>query len=288
MSGNQQAKHDPLEEAIEAFQRMTVPERPSDAGVLAQLGTRRRDAAQPVSTPSPSKRRYLMRLLVPSTAAALILIGALGLFLLNSTPPVALADVIKAAEQHKLVRVKKTQVTETTDTFTPRGELTSTEYWDLKAPRTRSESRVGDDLLLDIQDEVNGRQLMMNSKNKTGTLFIRNAKNLSFLDNLKKLQERKETTSGKDTLDGHEVVRYSLKEGDNTTTLWVDRKTKLPIRMEYEMINPTPNITLNKWTWTDFEWDPELKEVNNLDELFSTKPPKDYNISEIDKTREDQ
>jgi hypothetical protein len=215
-------------------------------------------------------------------------VALLGFLLMNGTASVALADIVKAAEKHKLVRLKKTQVTETTHTGAPRGELTSTEYWDLKAPRTRSESRVGDDVLLDIQDYINGRQLMTNSRNKTGTLFIHNAKNMSFLDNLRQLQGRKETTSAKDTLDGREVLKYSLKEGDNTTTLWVDPKTKLPVKMEYEMVNPTPTITLNKWMWADFEWDPELKGVKNLDDLFSTKLPKDYHITEIDKTRDDK
>lgn len=56
-----------------------------------------------------------MRLFVPSAAVALVLLGGLALSLLNSTPSVALADVVKAAENHNLVRFKQTQITETTD-----------------------------------------------------------------------------------------------------------------------------------------------------------------------------
>jgi hypothetical protein len=227
-----------------------------------------------------------MRVLVPSAAAAAVLLGVAGLVFLHTSSPIALAGVIKAAEKHKLLRVTRTQLTETTDRVAPRGELTSTEYWDLKAPRTRAESRVGDQALLDVQDYVKGRQLMTNSKTKTATVFLRKAQKRSFLDNLRKLQERKETTSAKDTLDGREIVKYSLKEGNNTTALWVNPKTRLPVRLEYEMINPTPTITLNRYTWTDFAWDPELPGVSSLDELFSTVPPQGYQVTEVDQTGE--
>ena len=249
---------------------------------------------RPLSIPSPLKRRYLMRLLVSSAAAVLVLISGLVLFLLNGAASLALADVVKAAEKHKLLRVKMTQVTETTDPLVPRGELTTTEYWDLKAPRTRYESRVprsdqlDEQVLIDVTDYVKGRKLMTNSLKKDATLFITNPKQMSFLDNLKKLQERKETSSTKDTLEGREAVKYLLKEGDNTTTLWVNPETKLPVRMEYELLNATPAIPLNRFTWTDFEWDPELKDVKSLDDLFSTQPPKGYHVTEINKTSEDK
>jgi hypothetical protein len=292
MSENQQPDHDPLEQAINAFRRMAVPDQPPDAEVLARFGTASGAAARPVSIPAASKRRYLMRLLVPSAAAALVVIGGVALVLLNGTASLALADVVEAAAKHHLLRVKVTQVTETGDPLAPRGELTSTEYWDLKVPRTRSESRIpgsdqlGEQVIIDITDYAGGRKLITNSLRKDGTLFIMNAKKMSFLDNLKKLQDRKDTTATKDSLDGNELVKYRLKDGDNTTTLWVDVKTKLPVRMEYEMVNPTPGITRNQFTWTDFEWDPKLSDVKNLDELFSTEPPKGYAVQKVDKTGE--
>jgi hypothetical protein len=87
MSENQQPNHDPLEEATLAFQRMTVPERPADAEVLARLGSLNGDLAQPSRIPSRSNRRPLARLLVASTAAAVLLLGGLALFLQPSAPP---------------------------------------------------------------------------------------------------------------------------------------------------------------------------------------------------------
>jgi hypothetical protein len=86
MSENQQSNHDPLEEAIRAFQGMTVCERPPDAEVLARFGVCQGDLSQPACSPIPSKRRHLMYLIGSATAAAVLLFGALALFLRNSPP----------------------------------------------------------------------------------------------------------------------------------------------------------------------------------------------------------
>lgn len=87
MSENQQPNHDLLEEGIHAFQRMSVPERPLDAEVLAQFGTRQGDLSQPSRIPLPSPRRFRMHVMVSSTAAAVLLSAGLALFLRNSSPP---------------------------------------------------------------------------------------------------------------------------------------------------------------------------------------------------------
>jgi hypothetical protein len=57
--------------------------------------------------------------------------------------------------------------------------------------------------------------------------------------------------------DGRETVKYRLEEDGNTTNFWVDANTKLAVRMEYEMINPTPNIRRNRFVFSDFVWEPE-------------------------------
>src|SRR5262245_4527384 len=103
MSENQQPNHDPLEEAIGAFRRMTVPDGPPDAEVLAQLGTGPRDTAGPHSIPFPWRRRYLMRLLIPSAAATLLALLVGGLLLMNGTAPVAFADVVENVKNAKSV-----------------------------------------------------------------------------------------------------------------------------------------------------------------------------------------
>jgi hypothetical protein len=87
MSDNQQPDHDLLEEALHAFQRMSVPQRPIDAEVLAQFGTRQGGLSQPYRIPIPSKRRFRMYVMVSSTAAVVLLSAGLALFLQNSSPP---------------------------------------------------------------------------------------------------------------------------------------------------------------------------------------------------------
>jgi len=87
MSDNQEPNHDLLEEAIHAFQRMSVPERPLDAEVLAQCGSRQGDLSRPSCIPISPKRRHFMHIVLSSAAAAVLLLGGLALYLRISSPP---------------------------------------------------------------------------------------------------------------------------------------------------------------------------------------------------------
>jgi hypothetical protein len=87
MSDNPQSHQDPLEEVISAFQAMTVCERPPDAEVLARYGIRQGNVSRRSGIPMSSKRRYLVYLVVSSTAAAVLVFGGLAIFLRNSPPP---------------------------------------------------------------------------------------------------------------------------------------------------------------------------------------------------------
>jgi hypothetical protein len=307
MSKDPQSQDDPLEEAVEAFRQMTVPDRPPDAGVLARLATVAGETAAAVPVPSSSKRRHLMRVAVPSAAAALLLLGGAAVFLLTATPAPTLADVVKAAEKHKLVKFKQVQTTDTKDMVGASTE--STVYADLKAPRFRSESlnrfqdpddrtELIEEVNVSVQDATKGRHLMINTHPGGKLLPPRKdawlgggrgegKKGKSYLENLQEFQQKKGVTSGKDKLDGRETVKYRFEEEGNTNTMWVDAATKLPVRLEYEMVDPTPDITRNKWVWTDYEWDPELpKGFKSLDALFDTTPPKDYKLT--DDTKKDK
>jgi hypothetical protein len=102
-------------------------------------------------------------------------------------------------------------------------------------------------------------------------------KNRGFLDSLRDLQASKNTLSTRAELDGRQVAKYRLKDGNRTMSLWVDPQTKLPIRVEIEMIDPTPRIARNEWVYTDFEWDP--KDADR-EKLFSTDPPAGYVVED--------
>ena len=115
---------------------------------------------------------------------------------------------------------------------------------------------------------------MTNSRERTRWVGPGNKDYKSFLGAIREFQRKKDVTSGKETLDGRETVRYRLEEGGNVANVWVDANTNLPVRMEYQMIDPTPDITRNTYVWSDFEWDPELPQgFKGLDELFSARPP---------------
>jgi hypothetical protein len=73
------------------------------------------------------------------------------------------------------------------------------------------------------------------------------------------------------------VLKYRLQEADKTTSLWVDPRTKLPLRIECEMLHTTPEIARETWTYTDFEWDPR---VSDPAQLFSTEPPPGYAVED--------
>ena len=100
-----------------------------------------------------------------------------------------------------------------------------------------------------------------------------------FINRLRELQASKNTLSTLADLDGRDATKYCLKEreGNMTTSLWVDPLTKLPIRVEIELIDPTPRIARNEWVFTDFEWDPE---VADTEKLFSTDPPPGFAVED--------
>jgi hypothetical protein len=59
----------------------------------------------------------------------------------------------------------------------------------------------------------------------------------------------------------------------------MDEKTNLPVREEYEISEPAgnPQIKLNRFVITEFEWDPEVKDAVKL---FSTDPPEGYTVED--------
>jgi outer membrane lipoprotein-sorting protein len=281
MNQKNRPAHDPLEELIEAFQRMSVPDRPCDGEVLGRLGTCRGGRAGPVSDCPPSKRPYLLRLLISSAAAALLLAGSLGLLVLNSTAPLAVADVVKAARKHKLVRYKQQQTV-----FNE--ENVSTCYADLTAQRLRSESHAkqpdGEPVFVSVQDSV--RHLAIKSRQKTAWLGLTPKGFKSFCCSLEEFEQQKGVSQVQEKLGDLAAVKYCFKDGDQTSSLWVDAKTMLPVRMEQEVTGSGVKVVRNRFVWTDFEWDPELpKGFRNLDELFSTRPPEGYTLDDQTKDK---
>ena len=104
-------------------------------------------------------------------------------------------------------------------------------------------------------------------------------KDKSFLETLRTLKVNDDTVAAKEALDGRNTTRYRLAEGDWTSTVWIDLKSNLPVRIEYELSGDAVGgeFASMKWIYTDFEWDPN---VENIDTLFSTEPPSGYEFED--------
>jgi len=269
------------------------------------------------------------------TVAASLAIAITATWLLvNTTTPVALAQVIESTLKHRLVKYKIQNRAEVRDDLKARyvGDATNeyAMYSDLTMPRMRLEksrestlngvaeqswdeildygadrwlSLYRFDLILsetDTTDEKQKQAIRMLLADKSGPgvhqrlakLFrapLPNkastatnfkpysdmGKEQSFLQTLRTLQTNNATVSSKEMLYGQEATKYRLKEGGWTSTVWVDVSSKLPIRIEYDLVGETAGkmFASRKWTYTDFEWDPT---VDNIDALFSTTAPQGY------------
>jgi hypothetical protein len=272
MTEDHQSDHDLLESAVREFRRMPVPVRPSDEDLLARLATHRPTAGQTFPFPSASTRILLMNPTLRYATAG-VLIAITGWLFIARAGTIVLADVVKAAEQHTLVRYTETQIT---DANGMHGETTWTVYGDLRVARYRKESRIeyddGAAILVDVQDLPRGVHLMTNSREKTAWISLHSPKwTKTFVDSLQELQQKKGVTSVKERFEGRETVKFLVEKDGGTVTLWIDSTTRLPIRVEHALsLN-------NKIIWSDFRWDPEVK---GADPLFSTEIPKGYAVTE--------
>jgi hypothetical protein len=236
------------------------------------------ESTQPVSVPTSLQRRFFMRIVVPSTAA-LVLVGGAVLFFLTATPSPTLADVVKAAEKHKFVKYKVVQVADDwpVDKVTPQ-----LAYADLKVPRYRVESRsevpdLNGTILIEnagyfISDGKKNQGLGVSSvtiaagqennpavdgykklgvPHKEATLmrlgkdnddypYFSKAKTI--LQLIHELEEHKNVTTTKDKVGDRGAIKYFLEDGKRTYQLWVDVETKLPLKFHFEVLvtNPPP------------------------------------------------
>jgi outer membrane lipoprotein-sorting protein len=287
---------DPLNTVFDAIRREPVPDRPPDAELLARLAAGPSPAAQPVTL---ARRRMIMRIAKWSLAAAVLAaVGAAVLF--TNSANIALADVLKATEKHKVVKFKVT-VTVMDDpgvTTDDPGTTVETVYADLRAARFRQEvpEAVRGPFRSSgytVYDHPKDRHLhVYNKQPADGTGAGEKVAVLSTLSTNQQLTKRTLTEELRDVEAHKDVrvvkeeksVRYTVVDGKETTTLWVDTATKLPVRMVVEVEQPHEAVARLRIEYTDFEWDPELKGFKSLDDLFCLSPPEGYKLE--DRTKE--
>jgi hypothetical protein len=308
-----------LDRAIALIRQLPVPESPGAKALLAQIPSDPGTTDRPIPQSLRTHRSFLLRPALHFATAAAVALLAVGWLFLSSPVSIALAQVIEATTEHRIV----SYTLNTSADFKDSGAATLDEvvYVDLKSPRfriERHEKTLNDTVQSDwvtIQDKHKDRVLVTSSlelivtekdtkdenqlkwikifanggdAGKKARLFrVSDAAGLrpftfaksdkTFLEILRALESHKEIVSTKDTLNGRNVRKYRLEQNDTILTLWVDAMTRLPIRIEQEVRNPSPNITACKWVYADFLWDVDGR---TLDELFSTKPPEGYTLED--------
>lgn len=305
-------KREPLDALFDAIRQEPVPNRPPDAALLARLTAEPRPAAE---HPTLTQRRIVMRIVTWSLAASVLAaIGAA--ILLTGSPGVALADVVKATEKHKVVKYK-CSITVTANP--PPGMVIddpdvlksdpseSIIYADLRAARYR-EVKPEVDVIPNpgrgpvqqsssiVVDRPKNRRLIVytlrpldatNVEEKGAILSTipeaeQDNPNLTILDHLRDIETHKNALAEKEG----PSVRFTVADEKKMTTLWVDAATKLPVRMVCEEDQPAAGVKQIRLEFSDFEWDPELKEFKSLDELFSLTPAEGYKLDDQTKKPE--
>lgn len=264
---------DPLDEAVAAFRAMPVPPCPAGDDWAARMVP----GPSPATESPPHSRRSLLVRIVPLSAAAAVLVAAGFTAFFAGPASVALGDVVKAAERHKLVRYHMAQGGETRDGSSVQ-PLTQVAHADLRAPRFRTDHRSPGSLQgaidfesIYVMDGVKGVTMQrltetVTEKGKTDPEAIKILKDFehlgvprkivtltdfygdltpasadrtrSILENLRDLEAHKDAVATRGKFRGADVLKYRIEEGPRTTTLWVDAATKLPVRMEYESTDP--------------------------------------------------
>jgi hypothetical protein len=89
------------------------------------------------------------------------------------------------------------------------------------------------------------------------------------VEHLRTLPARADEALGRREIDGRTLEGFRAREGDTTTTVWIDPKTGNLIRAEIEYAK-TPGMNM---ILTDFQVDVDLE-----DSLFSLTPPEGYHL----------
>ncbi len=281
---------EPLQEALDFLKRMPAPTRPPELD-RALLDRFTAGSSPAVGLVSLTRRRdYMMRWTNWSLAGGAFVVAAGLLLMAFLSPSVALGDVLKEAEKHRLVKYKMTQKDEVKsgENISP---LTQTVYADLKAPRSRMLvwmpghlSGAVDFESVYIHDQAKNLAFhkiteTITEKGKTDPATIKLLKgfekigmprkevtlfeaqgdftpataemNKPILDNLRALEKSKDAKASKDKFQDKPCLLFRVEGDHKKTVLWVDETTKLPLKLEHEITDPKiMHPTVTRMTFT--------------------------------------
>lgn len=254
---------DRLDEALAALRQMPTPDRPPDGLVLQSL--RHGERLAPSSLPNTLFEKVLrmhpcVRYGIVALVGSVLLLIGFG----RRSETLLLADVMEAVARHKTVKFESPG---------RRPPITRTTYGTLDQMHARTENSRGN---FTIFDRAKGIFLTVFPKQKTAVInkFPGKKSDVGFLQTLEKLENDKQTTSTQERLDGLDVVVYRLTKEGVKSTIWVDRHTMLPVRVEDEFLRGP--IAGEKTTMTGFVWDPPIPDP---EKFFSVEPPAGYEVT---------
>ncbi|MHC4176574.1 MAG: hypothetical protein ACYSWU_03660 [Planctomycetota bacterium] len=88
------------------------------------------------------------------------------------------------------------------------------------------------------------------------------------------MRNKKETITTREELEGKQTLVHRWIDNKRKTTeaIWVDPKSKLPIRIQTVYASPQDGI--KRCVATDFVWNPRVE-----DSFFSIEPPEGYKVT---------
>lgn len=259
---------DPLFRAVAAFRRAPVPDGPSEQTVAQTLAVLR--AADQTRLNHSRWRKTMFKTL---RIAALVLAAAAGLIYLAVAPRAtarpAFAEVTQKLRDAHTLAYRVT--VESPDLKQPMRMRAS-----VKEPgRLRTEFDGG---LITVVDGIQGKQLILDPATKTALVVEgkgakpspQSGAGVGLVEHLRQLTDKDARPLGEQSKGGVPMQGYVVKMYGQDTTIWIDPKTRLPLRMESTL---RVDGKETRTTVTDFQIDPVLD-----DALFRTEPPAGYAI----------
>ncbi|MFB3893796.1 MAG: outer membrane lipoprotein carrier protein LolA [Phycisphaerae bacterium] len=236
----------------------------------------RASAAAPGKPIHTSPRRKILSLKVASAIAAALAVGVLCWLLLGSD-----AGRAKAALPEVLGNVRAARTAAYRLSMAVAGGTESrAQVWMASPGRLRMESGDGK---VNILDFAAGQKLILRPSEMTASLFdLEGQRRADFdpLEQVRGLHESQGRFVARRDLDGRPTWVYEALADRQTTTIWVDPKDDLPIRIRTRSLTEDGKefvVTLDGFTWNG----------PIPDEMFSLSPPPGYRIKEEERPAPD-
>jgi hypothetical protein len=273
-----------IDQLLHAFRGIEPPPRPNDETVIEQLREiplRRRSR-----TTSFVERTRKMPLAIRLGMVACVVVAVVLVGVELEVGNAAFADVDEAISKQGAVRI---QVEIDVQGPNIKQNVKHTIYASTKPLIVRTESADGN---IEILDVAAGKRLLIEPKKKVATLHVMPKPGAkapkSLLEALQlHFHVNAQIEVNREKLDGQEVLVYKIEQPMPTNrsrikeTMWVDSKTKLPVKVQGEIVPTDPKMSqfFSRVVLSDFQWNPPDA---SKAKVFSTEPPSGFELQTID------